>query len=240
MIGSVAWLDAKLYPGIAANWDDRLFRLRISRYLQQAPKDVLDLGAGAGIVEQMNFRGMANRICGLDPDPRVKTNPFLDEGKVGVGESVPYSDESFDVVFADNVLEHLREPEKVFREVMRVLRPGGVFLVKTPNKWHYMPLVARLTPHKFHQWINGKRGRQQRDIFPTIYLANTPKKIRNLAASVGLSIRNLDLVESRPEYLRFSVPTYIFGWIYDLLVNTLPVLGRFRILIIAELQKPAT
>ena len=81
----------------------------------------------------MNFRGHARRLCGIDPDPRVAANPYLDEGQVGVGESIPYPDASFDVVFADNVLEHLPDPAAVFAAVTRVLRPGGVFLGKTPN-----------------------------------------------------------------------------------------------------------
>ncbi len=58
------WMDAKLYPNHTKNWDDVLFRERIlSHLLQGATKDVLDLGAGAGIVSQMNFKGTAHRIC---------------------------------------------------------------------------------------------------------------------------------------------------------------------------------
>jgi len=36
----------------------------------------LDLGAGAGIVSQMNFKGIASRVCGIDPDERVLSNPI--------------------------------------------------------------------------------------------------------------------------------------------------------------------
>jgi SAM-dependent methyltransferase len=128
-------IDRSLYSNYARNWDDELFRQRILRYLT-GDTVVLDFGAGAGIVPQMNFRGHARRLCGIDPDPRVADNPYLDEGQVGVGELIPYPDASFDVVFADNVLEHLPDPAAVFAEVARVLRPGGVFLGKTPNKWH--------------------------------------------------------------------------------------------------------
>ena len=50
--------------------------------------------------------------------------PYLDEGRDGVGESIPYPDASFDLVFADNVLDHLPDPARVFAEVARVLRGG--------------------------------------------------------------------------------------------------------------------
>jgi SAM-dependent methyltransferase len=205
---------------------------------QRATKDVLDLGAGAGIIEYMNFKGLAGRVCGVDPDPRVIDNPYLDEGKVGFGEQIPYPDQSFYLVFCVNVLEHLERPEKVFSEIHRVLRPGGVFLSKTPNKWHYMPLIASLTPHQFHQWFNKKRGRESVDTFPTRYLANSPANVRRLAKATGFEVLAADLIEGRPEYMRISAPTYILGWFYEKAVNYIPGLGRFRILLVNALRKP--
>lgn len=234
----VRWMDGTFYPDYDRNWDDTLFREEIQRYLRE-DHVVLDLGAGAGIVKQMNFRALAKRVCGVDPDERVVDNPYLDEGKIGVGESIPYPAETFDLIFTDNVLEHLTDPEAVLREVVRVLKPGGIFLAKTPNKYHYMPLVARLTPHGFHQFINRLRGRASVDTFPTRYRINTPGAIRYYAARSGLRVRGIRLIEGRPEYLRLSSFTYLLGWLYERLVNALPGLERFRILLIAVLEKPA-
>lgn len=235
----VRWIDRKFYAGYRSNWDDELFREKIIEHLG-APLDVLDLGAGAGIVSQMNFKGIAGRVCGIDPDERVVTNPYLDEGKVAFGEKVPYPDESFDLIFADNVLEHLPQPGKVISEVYRLLRPGGVFLAKTPNKWHYMPIIARLTPHRFHQWINKWRGRVGEDVFPTRYQANSVGDVENLSKATGLEVNRLDLIEGRPEYLRMSFITYIPGVLYERLVNRFEFLAKFRILLIVELRKPVS
>lgn len=234
----VSWFDNRLYPGFEANWDDELFRDRILGHLKRKPMDVLDLGAGAGIVTQMNFHGIARRICGVDPDPRVVENPYLDEGKVGFGEAVSYPDESFDLIFADNVLEHLPEPEKVFLEVHRLLRPGGVFLAKTPNKLHYMPLIAWISPHWFHRWVNKWRGRESQDVFPTLYNANTITDVCDLASLAGFQIKSTELIEGRPEYLRMSAITYIFGWLYEKLVNSTDFLDMFRVLLVIEMKKP--
>ena len=95
--------------------------------------------------------------------------------------SIPYDSETFDVVFADNVMEHLSEPEKVFQEIYRVLKPGGVVLFKTPNRSHYMPLIARLTPLRFHKFINQFRGRKAEDTFHTYYLSNSLMQVAKLA-----------------------------------------------------------
>jgi len=173
--------------------------------------EVLDLGAGAGIVPQMNFHGLAVHVCGVDPDPRVVSNPYLDEGKMGFGESLPYPDNRFDMVFSDNVLEHLAEPEKVFAEVARILRPGGVFCAKVTNRNHYMLLIAPLTSRRFHRWINRKRGRAEDDTFPTRYRANTGRDIHRIANSAGLTVTNMEFIESRPGYLRITAFTYFFG-----------------------------
>ncbi len=68
-------LDGALYPGFARNWDDQIFRESILQHLTPIAV-ILDLGAG--IVQQMNFRGLAAKVCGVDLDPRVVDNPMLD------------------------------------------------------------------------------------------------------------------------------------------------------------------
>lgn len=229
-------MDRLLYPNYRDNWDDELFRERILSHLSPA-KVVLDLGAGAGIVQAMNFKGLAAKVCGVDLDPRVTTNPMIDEGRVANAECIPYPDKTFDVVFADNVVEHLSDPLKVFREVHRVLKSEGTFLFKTPNKTHYMPTIARLTPHKFHQFVNRIRGRAEIDTFPTCYRANTKTDIMNIASTAGFRFVSVKRIEGRPEYLRMTWPTYLLGAAYERLVNSTELLEMFRILLVAELKK---
>lgn len=232
-----SWLDKKLYPDIEQRWDDKIFRSIIIEYLD--PNfEILDLGAGSGRIPEMNFKNSVKKVYGIDPDPSVKQNPYLDDSVVGSGEDLPYNDNSFDVVISDNVLEHLVKPQQVFKEVFRVLKLGGFYLFKTPNKYHYMPTIARLTPHFFHEWLNKKRGRNAEDTFPTKYLANSKKDIERLAKTNHFKIERIELYENRPEYLRFSLPTYLIGWVYERLVNKITSLENYRILLIGVLKKP--
>lgn len=232
-----SWIDQACYKSYEKNWDDLLFRERILTYIKP-DSVVLDLGAGAGIVSQMHFKGLARRVCGVDLDPRVVDNPMLDEGRVSDAGEIPYEQGIFDLVFSDNVFEHLDEPLQVYKEVARVLKPGGVLLFKTPNKWHYMPTIARMTPHGFHQFVNRLRGRAEVDTFPTRYRSNTKGDVERLAQQAGLTVERIERIEGRPEYLRMTWSTYLVGLLYERVVNVTSLLAPFRILLVGTLRKP--
>jgi SAM-dependent methyltransferase len=230
------WMDRTFYRSYQDNWDDWLFRERVLAEI--GPESmVLDLGAGAGIVPQMNMRGSAARVCGVDLDPRVLENPYLDDARIADAGRIPYDDATFDLIFSDNVFEHLDDPAAVLRECGRVLKPGGLVMFKTPNKHHYMPTIARLTPHRFHAFVNRLRGRASVDTFPTRYRSNDVRTVRRLAAVTGFGVEAVELVEGRPEYLRINPITYAAGLAYERLVNGFDLFRGFRILLVAKLRK---
>ncbi len=199
---------------------------------------ILDLGAGAGVVPEMDLRGHDRRVVGIDPELRVGRNPLLDGAAVGRGDELPFRDGCFDLVVADNVLEHLKAPERVFREVARVLAPGGAFLAKTPNRHHYVTVAARLTPHPFHRSFNRRRGRPCEDTYPTYYRANTIGQLRRHAVAADLVVERIERIEGRPEYLRPWPLLYLLGWLYERSVHLVPGAAAFRLLLVAVFSKP--
>jgi SAM-dependent methyltransferase len=230
-------LDRHFYPQSSRRWDDCLFRERVLAHLR-AEHTMLDLGAGRGRIPEMNFRRIVALVCGLDPDESVLRNQNLDQARVGVAEKIPWPDANFDVVFSDNVFEHLPDPMAAFREVYRVLKPGGYFFIKTPNRFHYVPLASSLTPHRFHQWFNAKRETESRDTFPTLYRANTRRRLRYLARATGFEVVEITPVEGRPEYLRFNPLMYACGIVYERAVNAAKSLSCFRVVLMSTFRTP--
>lgn len=121
-----------LVPGRLA-WFDR--------HMDWQGRDVLDLGcAGGFMAEALALRG-AN-VTGIDPaeDAIDAARAHARESglrigyDVGVGEALPYHRASFDAVVCVDVLEHVADLAKVLSEVVRTLRPGGLFLFDTINR----------------------------------------------------------------------------------------------------------
>ena len=233
------WMDARLYPKHGNNWDDELFRQRLLTQISSRTR-CLDFGCGRGNVKQMNFKGLAGWVSGVDPEKAVFENPYLNDGALLDLQAmhIPYPEQSFDLVFADNVMEHVVDPVATLSEIRRVLKPGGRFLAKTPNKWHYMPIIARITPTGFHRYYNRLRGREAIDTFPTQYRSNTEADVRAVAERSGLRVRQIEFIEGRPEYLRIFALSYLLGWVYERLVNALPLLTRLRCVMVFELERP--
>jgi SAM-dependent methyltransferase len=214
-------LDKWLYPRVGDRWDILRFREEALKLIKPG-MTVLDLGAGRGALEELRFQGYGAQIWGADIDPVVMINPYLDRAFVTTVKALDgVPDHSVDLVLSCSVLEHVAEPEALLSELHRVLKPGGVFLAKTPNKFHYMPLVASLTPIWFHKLYNRWRGRDEVDTFPTLYRFNSRRATYRLAATTGFTVEQLWTLESRPEYLRLTPPTYIAGWLYERMVNSL-------------------
>ena len=136
------------------------------------------------------------------------------------GSALPFPAESFDVVIALWVLEHLSQPERVLAEVRRVLAPGGHFLFLTPNARHPLILANRLNwafPAVQRLLIPRLYGRAEADTFRVHYHANTPERLRALAAEQGFECVQLRAIKD-PTYLAFNEPLFQLSiWLEDLL-----------------------
>jgi SAM-dependent methyltransferase len=151
----------------------------------------------------------------VDLDENLRPDPNL--GVVcATGEALPFLDRSFDVVYCRSVMEHVRDPRTMFREISRVLRPGGLFLLLTPNRWDYVSIAAAVIPNRFHQaLVRRLTGRPDEETFPTLYRANTTSRLRAIAGECGLTVQKLELRRQHPHYLQSSGALYLAGVIFE-------------------------
>ena len=219
----------------AGHVDDHLaFARAVERYVTPGAV-VLDAGAGRGLRYSYDYSSLGARVFGVDVDPGVAGNPNLDHAAVADLAALPFADARFDLVFSKYVLEHLERPRKTFRELRRVMKPGGHLVFHTPNLYHYVAWGAMLTPQRFHVWFNGKRGCEGSDIFPTCYKANDRKTIHRLAAGSRIPSRRLELIEPKPDYLFFNPLVYRAGVAYERIVSSTEVLSGLRCVIVGDL-----
>jgi SAM-dependent methyltransferase len=99
-------------------------------------KRALDIGCRDGYwsdrLKEKNYS-----VIALDLEPQY-------EGAItcNVEDGLPFDDESFDIVWCTEVIEHVYKPEFLLQEVDRILKPGGTAVLTTPNSaWWFYPLV---------------------------------------------------------------------------------------------------
>jgi SAM-dependent methyltransferase len=118
---------------------------------------VLDAGSGMAYGSATLADAGAAEVVGVDNDESVVASvregmPATVRLEVGDVTALPYDDASFDVAVCFEVIEHVPEPERVLDELRRVLRPGGLLVVSTPNRDVYTPgnpfHLRELTPHE--------------------------------------------------------------------------------------------
>jgi SAM-dependent methyltransferase len=203
----------------------------------------LDLGCGRCLLPpwrsdaERELVAACDQIVGVDVDyDALADNRSLSLKCLGSATMLPFAEATFDLVTANMVVEHLDDPAAQFREIARVLTPGGVFILHTPNALGYPTLLARLIPGPVKKRLAYVLdGRVEEDVYPTFYRANSGRALEALARESHLAVVDL----------RFIVTTAVFALVLPialfelLLLRALmhPRLAHMRTNIIAVLQK---
>ena len=116
---------------------DKILRATIEKIRELAPNvrgDYLDVGAGNGELIDRVIRTfqVTPHACDYRDDLMTMGNVKVAVADLNT-EPLPYADGSFDLVTCTEVIEHLEHYRFALREIWRVLRPGGVCVISTPN-----------------------------------------------------------------------------------------------------------
>lgn len=135
MSESIFDLMAPHIPEDHAHQSNAVTELQAVIDLGHDARSVLDLGCGDGRSADL-FRRVAPDCewIGVDIEESPEVGARVRDDVTFVtydGENLPFDSDTFDLVYSYQVMEHVRHPERVLKEVKRVLRPGGLFVGQT-------------------------------------------------------------------------------------------------------------
>lgn len=199
---------------------------------------VLDAGCGQNAPVLQKLVGFGKYLIGIDVCELHKAEKSVFYLLKSNLQTISLKDNSVDLVISRSVLEHIRNPEEAYREIYRILKPGGYFIFLTPNFYDYASLIAKLIPNRFHSRIvKLTEGRDEHDTFPTYYRSNTGRDIKKLAKITGFQVTQINYLGQYPSYFMFNPILFIFGTVYDKMICAFDSLKYLRGWILATLKK---
>lgn len=132
--------------------------LEIIGVMRLQGKTALDLGTGEGAFAEALLRRGASFVVCVDKDPsrfKLKSNPFTSLIVTDLDYGLPFRDSAFDIVTAIEVIEHLFNIGLFVREIHRVLKSNGIFLMTTPNVEHILSRLYFLFTGRLWQFFKG-------------------------------------------------------------------------------------
>jgi SAM-dependent methyltransferase len=185
---------SKWFPEVGAGGFSSLdgtveFYTRINALLDPS-MTLLNFGAGRGAEfndetcafrrQLRSFKGKVAKVVACDIDDAVYENEGADEiTVVDPKKPLPYANQTFDIIVADFVFEHIEAPGVVAPELHRILKPGGWICARTPNKYCLISLCTRTIRNSFHttllRWV--QPDRKTVDVFPTVFKLNSKRDV---------------------------------------------------------------
>ncbi len=194
---------------------------RLLQFIGEIPNDarILDAGCGAGpALRFLKTRGFIPFGSDLIEYPLQQARQLIPDARLvqcNSDNALPFCNESFDVIFMSEVIEHVGSPEFTLRECLRVLRKNGALAMTTPNLWDarrvYYPALGKI-------WSGDADATHQ-----TLF---NPQTMRDVLARAGFQnmrvragFKPLRWISSRKFNFRFAVPGL------PLIGNTLVAVG---------------
>jgi len=119
----------------------------ISKYFKKEYSNLLDVGGGASPYYDLFIKHIEEFVV-LDFENSLPKNEIRNIiQKIGSAEFIPFSDEKFDIVLCNQVLEHVYDDKKAISEISRILRKGGFFIGSVP---HISPI--HLEPYDYRRY----------------------------------------------------------------------------------------
>ena len=129
-------------------------------------EDILDLGCGRGneAIQAATLTGNEGKVVGLDITQAMIDAAHLNKEGIGISnvwfikgdiENLPFDESSFHGIMSNCVINHARSKEKVYREIFRVLKPNGRFVISDAITKNPLPIEVKNDPEAWAQCFGG-------------------------------------------------------------------------------------
>lgn len=203
--------------------EDKENKIRIKKVInllkeQERSKKILDLGCGDGQISK-RIKDLGFEVYGFDFSKKNLRLAKKKGIKVKFGDlnkKIPYKKESFDIIFAGEIIEHIYDTKKLLAEIKRILKKEGILIITTPNLVH---LPDRIN------FLKGQTPTQIKPLHKYLYLhirQFTFNSLKEILKFYGFEIqkfqstmvvfsrdkRNENIVKLKSELLAKVIPTY--------------------------------
>ncbi len=198
---------------------------KVKGFYSDIPSDSIILEGACGKVSKTRLSNLNNSnikmLVGIDLlFDSININEDLDFKAVANLENLPFKADYFNVVILPAVVEHLNEPEKVFKEAHRILKKDGVLLITTKNIYNPLMAANKFLSLKFRYWVKKYILRYPGlylDTFPAPYRCNSSVKINRVLSKLGFT---------KEQFWYFGWPLFVtpsiglfFSMIYEKLTD---------------------
>lgn len=179
---------------------------------------ILDAGCGnSGILTE--FKSIVKLIIGVDTNKKLLEENQIVNKKINANlENIPLDENSIEIVVSEFVLEHLQNPEDVFKEISRILKPGGVFIFLTPNILNPIMAFSKILPYSIHKLLRLKLFKKEEETHRTYYRANSYRKLLKLGKLAGFQDCEISKA-GNPDYLGFCKPLVLIAIIFEKIID---------------------
>ena len=149
--------SASFYKDVTSNdyylnnrWD---FQIAIKKVAHTLQKTILDVGCGQGAFLDLIHQNEKNIAChGLDTNPLVEKLP----AHIKLHQSISTLPQNIDAITMFQVIEHISNPDAVFKDIEKSLKPGGLVFISAPDYSgpvrFFTDTHTALPPHHVSQW----------------------------------------------------------------------------------------
>jgi len=192
------------------NSEEKVMFNFLDKYSQPNSK-LLDIGCGTGDISR-EIEKKGHKVTGVDFSTaaiKIAKVSGLNCDVVDVDEGLPFKKNSFDLVWAGDLIEHVFDPIFVFEEINRVLVPNGHLFITVPNDLHIANRLKILFGKSYQESVLKEYGQYKHHTFFSKGLLNFMLKKNSFKTQEMIYKCRIPYIEKKFIIKNISLPFFV-------------------------------